>query len=57
LSFAHALRALRDIKRSGATYLLTSTCISREVNADIQTGGWRPINLGLWKTADIPDFV
>jgi hypothetical protein len=55
------------------------------VNADIQTGGWRPINLqlppynlpkpiklidercpledyrdkslGLWKTADIPDYV
>ena len=85
LSYAHALRALSNIKRSGATHLLASTYTARKTNRNIQTGGWRPINLqlppydlpkpmklidehcpledyrdkslGLWRTAEIPDYV
>ena len=27
------------------TWLLTNTFVSRSVNPDIETGGWRPLNL------------
>jgi hypothetical protein len=47
LSFAHATMALRNFKRSGAKYLLTTTFTSRTRNWDIATGGWRPLNLQL----------
>lgn len=44
------LRALRNFKRSGAMYLLTTTFTDRERNKRIETGGWRPLNL------EIPPF-
>ena len=37
--------ALRNIKRSGSRYLLTTTFINRDRNSDIVTGKWRPLNL------------
>jgi 2-polyprenyl-3-methyl-5-hydroxy-6-metoxy-1,4-benzoquinol methylase len=37
-------RALINIKRSKSKYLLTTTFLKRN-NQDIETGGWRPINL------------
>lgn len=37
--------ALRNMKRSGSAYLLTTTFTERNANIDIQTGQWRPLNL------------
>ena len=37
--------ALRNIKRSGSTYLATTTFPGHDANRDIITGDWRPINL------------
>ncbi len=45
LSWADALAALRNIAASGSTYLLTTTFTQRSHNQDINTGGWRPLNL------------
>lgn len=45
LSNAHLAAALENIKVSGSTWLLTTTYPDTEVNADISTGEWRPINL------------
>lgn len=45
LSEAHVCRALANIRASGATYLLTTTFPARQVNEDIPTGWWRPLNL------------
>jgi predicted TPR repeat methyltransferase len=47
LSTAHIADALRNIKASGAEYLLTTTFTERERNREIVTGGWRPLNLQL----------
>jgi len=45
-SSAHIRSALANLKRSGSTYLLTTTFIARSENLDIATGGdWRPLNL------------
>ncbi len=44
-SFHDIARALANIKRSGARYLLTTTFHQREENQDIVTGNWRPLNL------------
>lgn len=44
-SFADIMLALENFRRSGATYLLTTTFVEHETNADIRTGGWRPLNL------------
>ena len=38
-------RALNNIRRSGARYLLTTTFTNRTSNPDITTGQWRPLNL------------
>jgi hypothetical protein len=38
------VRALRNIKRSGATYLMTSDYPTCEVNRDVPLGRFRPIN-------------
>jgi hypothetical protein len=45
--FSHAdiRRALNNMRRSGATYLLTTTFPDRTENADIPTGRWRVLNL------------
>lgn len=45
LSFEDIRRALLNMKESGATWLLTTTFVSREVNIDISTGDWRTLNL------------
>jgi len=37
--------ALRNFKRSGACYLLTTTFTGVYANREIRTGEWRPINL------------
>jgi len=44
-SYEDALAALRNFKRSQAPYLLTTTFVNFPENADIQTGGWRQLNL------------
>jgi len=45
-SFADALAALRNFKRSGSVFLLTTTFIAFGENRDIATdGGWRQLNL------------
>jgi len=45
LSNADVLEALRNVRRSGARYLLATTYSARAQNADIVTGDWRAINL------------
>ena len=42
---ADVLEALRNIRRSGARFLLATTYTARLTNPDIVTGDWRPINL------------
>jgi len=44
-SFADALAAVRNFKRTGSRYLLTTSFIAFGENVDIETGGWRPLNL------------
>lgn len=44
-SFRNIRRAIRNIKRSRSTYLLTTTYMGRPINEDIPTSAWRPINL------------
>src|SRR5262249_48184994 len=44
-SFADIRAALRNFRRSGSRYLLTTTFTAWMDNADIRTGGWRPLNL------------
>jgi hypothetical protein len=44
-SFADALRAIANLKRSGSTWLLTTTFTDRSDHCDIATGQWRAINL------------
>ncbi len=44
LSFAAINRALENIKRSGSTWLLTTTFPTGN-NRDVITGNWRPLNL------------
>lgn len=46
-SFVDALRVIANLKRSGSTYLLTTTFTARSAHEDIATGQWRPINLQL----------
>ncbi len=44
-SFRQIAAALEHIKESNSRYLLTSTYVARPANTDIQTGGFRPLNL------------
>lgn len=44
-SFHDIERALRNVRRSGARFILTTTFPGHMENADITTGQWRPINL------------
>src|SRR5262249_41327134 len=45
-AFADIRAALRNFARSGARWLLTTTFIDpQRENTDIETGGWRPLNL------------
>ena len=43
-SYHDTFAALRNFKRSQATYLLTTTFLAFAENADIETGGWRQLN-------------
>ena len=45
LSFAQIWQALRNMKRSGSRYLLTTGYSDIKNNTDIVTGSWRPLNL------------
>lgn len=47
LSFTDIQSAIRNLCRSGARYLLTTTFTERTENSNIVTGQWRPINLAL----------
>jgi 2-polyprenyl-3-methyl-5-hydroxy-6-metoxy-1,4-benzoquinol methylase len=44
-SFEDIHKSLSNFRKSGSKYLLTTSYTDRGVNRDIQTGGWRPINL------------
>ncbi len=44
-SFRDISSTLENMKKSGSTYLLTTTFSGREKNEDIQTGDWQPLNL------------
>jgi SAM-dependent methyltransferase len=47
-AFADVQAALRNFQRSRAGWLLTTTFVDRQrENVDIETGGWRPLNLQL----------
>lgn len=45
LSYGDIRAALDNFVRSGSAWLLTNTFVARSENADIETGGWRPLNL------------
>jgi len=45
LGFADVARALDNLARSGASYLLTTHFPGTERNEEIETGDWRPLNL------------
>jgi len=44
LSYANIQRALKNVKRSGAKYFLTTSFPEIERNCDIEDGDWRPLN-------------
>ena len=44
-SFEDGLATLENVKRSGSTYLLTTSYIDQPQNKDIETGDWRALNL------------
>ncbi|HXP30558.1 MAG TPA: class I SAM-dependent methyltransferase [Stellaceae bacterium] len=45
LCFTEIHAAIRNLRRSGATWLLTTTYPTRAANDDTATGGWRRLNL------------
>lgn len=45
LSFEDIARAVANIRRAGATHLLTTTFVDERANVDIVSGDWRPLNL------------
>ncbi|HZF07672.1 MAG TPA: class I SAM-dependent methyltransferase [Thermoanaerobaculia bacterium] len=45
LKNAQIFAALRNFRRSGSRYLLTTTFTGEHPNADVPLGGWRPLNL------------
>jgi hypothetical protein len=47
LSYRNIMRALENVKRSGATWLLTTNFLRIESNRDIADGDWRPLNFEL----------
>lgn len=47
LSFAHSLKAIKNFKKSGAKYLLTTTFTERTGNDDLGKAVWRTLNLEL----------
>lgn len=47
LSFANIHRAAENLKRSGSTWLLTTTFLECDQNTDIADGDWRMLNFDL----------
>ena len=47
LSYDDVHRSIENFKRSGTTYLLTTTFTTLAANYDVVTGQWRPLNLRL----------
>ncbi len=47
LSFEDSINVLKNFKNSGATYLLVTTYSQRDLNSDLETRFWRPLNLQL----------
>jgi hypothetical protein len=47
LSFEDIRKALANIRRNGAKFLATTHFTEETQNLDINTGGWRPLNLQL----------
>jgi SAM-dependent methyltransferase len=45
LSQADVFRALANLRRTGATYLVATTFLADRSNEDIRTGEWRPLNM------------
>lgn len=45
LSFAHIERAVDNLRRSGASWLITTTFADWQVNRDCDDGDWRALNL------------
>ncbi len=45
--YATALRALANLRRTGAKWLLATTFPDRRANRDSELGGWRPLNMVL----------
>lgn len=45
LSTGDVFKALKNFKASGAKYLLTTTFVKTQLNTEINSGEWRPINL------------
>ncbi|OGW86065.1 MAG: hypothetical protein A3C35_04150 [Omnitrophica bacterium RIFCSPHIGHO2_02_FULL_46_11] len=56
LSFKNIIATIKNFKRSGSKHLLTTTFHKWTKNADIVTGGWRPINLQL-RPFSFPDPI
>ncbi len=46
-SFQDIFKALRNIKRSQSKFLMTTTFPEEDMNENIISGGWRPLNFGL----------
>jgi len=44
-SIEDILRTIKNVKNSKSKYLITTTFPDEDNNTNIQTGGWRPINL------------
>lgn len=45
LSFAHIARAIDNLRRSGARWLITTTFTGWQRNNDCDDGDWRALNL------------
>lgn len=44
-SYIDIYKAIKNIKSSGSKFLFTTTFTDRDLNSDIITGEWRPVNL------------
>ncbi len=45
LTYAQCFKVINNFKKSGSTYLLTTTFVDRNENNDLVKGLWRPLNL------------
>lgn len=47
LSFQDIFKAINNVLKSDSTYLMSTSFVELSSNTDIETGGWRPLNLEL----------